>query len=174
MQRSSTGLLKFVTEPYPSTGVSVRFAVVELPEETVAFMGTYDWPGNIRELENFVRRLVVLGDPRRAHQELLGRVSNRSSQATSTGPTQRDMSAVSPTVAAPALPPALADVFDLKAIARRAARDAERKALVEVLERVRWNRTAAARILRVSYKTLLSKLTECGIVPPKIRAVKPE
>jgi len=147
---------------------------VELPEETVAFMGTYDWPGNIRELENFVRRLVVLGDPRRAHQELLGRVSNRASQATSTGPTQRDASAVSPTVTAPALPPALADIFDLKAIARRAARDAERKALLEVLERVRWNRTAASRILRVSYKTLLSKLTECGIVPPKTRAPKPE
>jgi DNA-binding NtrC family response regulator len=61
----------------------------------------------------------------------------------------------------------LAGTFDLKAIARRAARDAERQALTEVLERVRWNRTAAARILKVSYKTLLSKLTECGIVPPK-------
>ncbi len=58
-------------------------------------------------------------------------------------------------------------MFDLKAIARRAAREAERRALAEVLERVRWNRTAAARILKVSYKTLLSKLAECGLVPPK-------
>jgi DNA-binding NtrC family response regulator len=66
----------------------------------------------------------------------------------------------------------LAVLFDLKAIARRAARDAERTALLEVLERVRWNRTAAARILKVSYKTLLSKLTECGIVPPKARPPK--
>jgi len=62
----------------------------------------------------------------------------------------------------------LAGLFDLKAIARRAARDAERKALAEVLERVRWNRTVAARILKVSYKTLLSKLTECGLTPPKV------
>jgi DNA-binding NtrC family response regulator len=62
---------------------------------------------------------------------------------------------------------ALAGVFDLKAIARRAAREAERRALAEVLERVRWNRTMAARILKVSYKTLLSKLTECGLTPPK-------
>ena len=57
----------------------------------------------------------------------------------------------------------------LKAIARRAARDAERAALLEVLERVRWNRTAAAQVLKVSYKTLLSKLTECGIPPARSR-----
>ena len=55
------------------------------------------------------------------------------------------------------------DVADVQA----AAREAERRALAEVLERVRWNRTAAARILKVSYKTLLSKLAECGLVPPK-------
>ena len=55
----------------------------------------------------------------------------------------------------------------LKDIARRAARDAERAALLEVLERVRWNRTEAARVLKVSYKTLLSKLAECGIPPAR-------
>ena len=59
----------------------------------------------------------------------------------------------------------------LKDIARRAARDAERAALLEVLERVRWNRTEAARVLKVSYKTLLSKLTECGIPPARSKGV---
>ena len=34
---------------------------------------------------------------------------------------------------------------------------------MEVLERVRWNRTQAARILQVSYKTLLNKMLECGL-----------
>ena len=47
---------------------------VSLPPETVALMGTYPWPGNIRELENFIRRLVVLGDPQRAHRDLLDRL----------------------------------------------------------------------------------------------------
>ena len=142
---------------------------VDLPVETVTFMGTYDWPGNVRELENFVRRLVVLGDPRRAHQELMGRL--------------RTLSRPPPDAPTPPIPPAgsralpdsavastsLNGVFDLKAIARRAAREAERKALLEVLDRVRWNRTAAARILKVSYKTLLSKLIECDIVQPRTR-----
>jgi DNA-binding NtrC family response regulator len=48
-------------------------------------------------------------------------------------------------------------------IARRAAREAERQAIAEVLEQVRWNRTEAARIFQVSYKTLLSKMVECGL-----------
>ncbi len=66
--------------------------------------------------------------------------------------------------------PALADLLDLKAIARRAAREAEKKALLQVLERVRWNRAEAARVLKVSYKTLLSKLTECGVPPRRSRS----
>ena len=54
----------------------------------------------------------------------------------------------------------------LREVGRRGAREAERKALLEVLDRVRWNRAAAARILKVSYKTLLAKISECGLTPP--------
>ncbi len=137
----------------------------ELPAETVTLMGDYAWPGNVRELENFVRRLVVLGDPRRAHRELLARIQTSSADPAPAPATPDPGRAGSP--AAAATDQSLAGLFDLKAIARRAARDAERKALAEVLERVRWNRTVAARILKVSYKTLLNKLTECGLTPPK-------
>jgi len=55
---------------------------------------------------------------------------------------------------------------DLKEIGRRAAREAEYNALLEVLERVHWNRAEAARIFKVSYKTLLTKIAECGLTPP--------
>jgi len=54
----------------------------------------------------------------------------------------------------------------LRDIARRGARDAERKALAEVLAQVHWNRAEASRILKVSYKTLLNKICECGLTPP--------
>jgi two-component system, NtrC family, response regulator AtoC len=138
---------------------------VSLPPETLALMGTYPWPGNVRELENFIRRLVVLGDSERAHRDLLDRIkaAGASRRPAPAAPSPSTGPAASSLVSAGVL----AGTFDLKAIARRAARDAERQALTEVLERVRWNRTAAARILKVSYKTLLSKLTECGIVPPR-------
>ncbi|HVQ15369.1 MAG TPA: helix-turn-helix domain-containing protein [Vicinamibacterales bacterium] len=49
---------------------------------------------------------------------------------------------------------------------RRGAREAERKAPLEVLDRVSWNRTEAPRILKVSYKTLLKKISDCGLTPP--------
>ena len=137
----------------------------DLLPETVAQMTAYPWPGNVRELENFVRRLVVLEDPHRAHRELVARIERSGAS--------RELAAPAPSRPADAASlrtafgGALNDQFDLKAIARRAAREVERTALIEVLERVRWNRTVAARILKVSYKTLLTKLTECGIVPPK-------
>ena len=57
----------------------------------------------------------------------------------------------------------------LREIARRGARDAERTALAEVLKQVHWNRAEASRILKVSYKTLLTKIAECGLTPPPHR-----
>ena len=54
----------------------------------------------------------------------------------------------------------------LREIGRRGAREARREAILEVLEHVSWNRAEAARILKVGYKTLLTKISECGLTPP--------
>jgi len=54
----------------------------------------------------------------------------------------------------------------LKDIARQAARDAERAAITEVLERVHWNRAKAARLLQISYKAMLYKIVDCGLAKP--------
>jgi transcriptional regulator with GAF, ATPase, and Fis domain len=129
-----------------------------LPPDLVLLMERYHWPGNVRELENFVRRLVVLGNPDRAREDLASRVDAARRRGVPEGPAAPESR---PLLSPPGLGPGL----DLKEIARHAAREAERRALLEVLEAVRWNRAAAARILKVSYKTLLSKLTECGITP---------
>jgi len=120
--------------------------VVSLPAESVTLFGDYDWPGNIRELENVVRRLVVLGSVPEAQANILRPL--RGTQPNPPEPKPREEA-----------------ILGLREIARRAAREAERKALGEVLERVHWNRAAAARVLKVSYKTLLSKITECGLAP---------
>src|SRR5262249_47760114 len=111
------------------------------------------WPGNVRELENTIRRLVVLQNPGLIAEELVHRIRATGRRY---GVSPRSEGAL-------ASPPAPDELGGLKAIARAAARDAERRALIEVLERVRWNRAEAARILKVSYKTLLNKLAECGI-----------
>jgi transcriptional regulator with GAF, ATPase, and Fis domain len=134
---------------------------VTLPSDLVVLMGEYHWPGNVRELENFVLRLVVVGDCERARKELASRTATARQRGLLDAPASRE--GTGPPFLGPAESAPAEESLDLKAIARRAARGAERKAILEVLERVRWNRAAAARILKVSYKTLLSKLTECGI-----------
>jgi len=123
--------------------------------ETLALIANCPWPGNVRELENFVHRFVVLGNAQRSQQELDAALR----------PSRRPDPLVAPAPSlAPAPSPATADLTrGLRAIARSAAREAEGKALREVLDRVHWNRGEAARILKVSYKTLLSKIAECHL-----------
>jgi two-component system response regulator AtoC len=106
------------------------------------------WPGNIRELENAVKRAVVLGRVEFAPP------------AASTAAAWPTTSGTAPAAAAPNA------ATGLKEIARRAARDAERMVIAETLERVHWNRAKAARILQISYKALLYKIVDCGLTSP--------
>ena len=122
----------------------------QLMPETLARLTEYTWLGNVRELENVIRRLVVLGDGEQAIEALVTRGRNGHNGHF------------------PAPQPAVVE-GGLKEVGRRGAREAERKALLEVLDRVSWNRAEAARILRVSYKTLLKKISECGLTPPHRR-----
>src|SRR2546429_6884223 len=118
----------------------------QLLPETLARLREYPWSGNVRELENAIRRLVVLSDGEQAIEALVDRRLHTPVEA-----------------------PRPLITESLREIARRGAREAERKALAEVLERVRWNRAEAARTLKVSYKTLLNKIAECRLKPPAPR-----
>jgi two-component system response regulator AtoC len=122
-----------------------------LSPEIVARLMDCTWSGNVRELENVIRRFVVLSDDERT----IGALRTHGAH----GLVHTPVMALRPVV-----------IESLREIARRGARDAERKALAEVLERVAWNRAEAARILKVSYKTLLNKISECGLTPPSHRA----
>jgi transcriptional regulator with GAF, ATPase, and Fis domain len=121
----------------------------QLMPEMLARLTEHSWPGNVRELENVIRRLVVLGDAEQAIEALVTRRR---------GGDNGHCAAPRPTVA-----------DGLREIGRRGARDAERSALVDVLDRVRWNRAQAARILKVSYKTLHAKISAYGLTPPPRR-----
>jgi two-component system response regulator AtoC len=117
----------------------------QLAPETLTRLMEHTWSGNVRELENVIRRMVVLADGEQSFEAQFAR--------------GRSTGAVHPQ-------PSLSVTESLREIARRGAREAERHALAEVLDRVRWNRAEAARILMVSYKTLLNRIAECGLMPP--------
>jgi two-component system response regulator AtoC len=120
----------------------------QLSSETMVRLMEHPWSGNVRELENIIRRMVVLADGEQAFEAIV-----RQSQKGPAG--------------SPRPSPLLTE--SLREIARRGAREAERKALVEVLDRVQWNRAEASRSLRVSYKTLLNKIAEYELTPPAPR-----
>ena len=160
-----------------------------ISEELRQLFATYDWPGNIRELENMIKRVVILQD-----EQLVVREIQRNMQRAAAAPAVVAVGAPVAAVAAaaagalpgglpigtPAFPPAPdAEVSEeiaaeeaepaeegggsLAAVAKAASMKAERAAIEQTLRQVHWNRRKAAQILGVSYKTLLNKIKECGI-----------
>jgi len=101
------------------------------------------YPGNIRELENSVKRMIVLGD----NSLMKGRV-----------PTAPESNG--DTAAVPAVKPGS---VSLKTVARKAALAAEREAILRALEQTRWNRLQAAKLLNISYRALLYKIKDAGL-----------
>ena len=137
------------------------------PELSQQFL-TYDWPGNVRQLENLIKRMVVLGTEAGIARELLQPVM--SAPRPLAVPAPRAVAPPPPTVdvvddqAEPARAvPAGATSVSLKDIARTAAREAERELILRMLTRTRWNRKEAAENLGISYKALLYKIKENGL-----------
>jgi len=117
----------------------------------------YAWPGNVRELENMVKRIVVLQNEDVIADEIFGSGGSLRAPGTAKG---------SPAAVEEMVDAELeqgGETLALREIGRRAARDAEREALRRVLYQTNWNRKKAAKILEVSYKTLLQKIKECGL-----------
>ena len=114
----------------------------------------YRWPGNVRELENLVKRMVVLGSEEAVIHEVRSRSARGARPAlelSSRSELERFMNGE-------------VERVSLKRIARDAARAAERRLIAKVLQRTRWNRKEAAEILQISYKALLYKMRDSGLV----------
>ncbi len=132
----------------------------------VSRMMEYSWPGNIRELENLVKRYVIVGNESQIIRELSTHKPLISSTTGSAHPVWEPKGNGAPPKNEDALlsagdpSPATADSgsLSLLEIGRRAAMEAERGAIERVLNETRWNRRQAAKILKVSYKALLNKM----------------
>jgi len=127
-----------VAERYACPLLAVSPRLVEACEN-------YSWPGNIRELENFVKRYLVLGDENAAIAELERGTTQKRSPA--------DVARVEP------------QNPDLKQMVKTLKNDAEMEAIANALEENGWNRKHAASMLNISYKALLYKIRQYDIRP---------
>jgi two-component system, NtrC family, response regulator AtoC len=128
-------------------------------------MTQYHWPGNVRELQNVLKRMLVLGECEKIIDELFS----------GSGKQQPDIPATNYENRADAIKSLLdmggkealdGDSFSLKAAKKKAVDRVEKEIISYVLTKTDWNRSKASRILKVSYKTLLNKITELNINPP--------
>src|SRR6202158_4910657 len=108
----------------------------------------HSWPGNLRELNNFLKRYLILGDEKLAVTELL--------------PKNDGTGGVSGEVSARGMEPG-----GLKSLARTAKDEAEAQAITQALEQTNSTRKQAAAILQISYKALLYKIRQYGIAEAK-------
>ena len=113
----------------------------------------HSYPGNVRELENVIKRMIVLSDAD------LVRTAFPSQRAPDKANGAREVPQPSG--------------VRLKDIVRKAAQRAEREEILKMLEQTRWNRARAARLLNISYRSLLYKMKDAGLdrLPPTVGTI---
>jgi transcriptional regulator with PAS, ATPase and Fis domain len=134
-------------------------------KKTIDKLTAYNWPGNVRELQNVLKRLMILGSSEDSLDEML------------IGDEARPQAADLPASAGQLLSPIDLLEFDtnppdlsslsLKKIKKEAIFRVEKEIISYVLEKTGWNRSKATKILNISYKTLLYKIKNLEIEPPK-------
>jgi two-component system response regulator AtoC len=115
----------------------------------------YSWPGNIRELENFVRRYLIIRDDAQALRQL-----QQEAPAVSSGTLQIVHRSDNVAESQPG---------DLKQKVRRLKEGAEKTAITRALAMTGGNRTEAARLLHISVRALQYKIRNFGVDYPGVR-----
>lgn len=115
--------------------------------ELMEMLKGYGWPGNIRQLENLMKRFVILGDEEAVTSELIS----------------RSIDCFDPLVPSDGR-------IHLKKATREAVRQLERRIIIKVLQTHNWNRKKAAKAMSISYRALLYKIQEAGIISSRMKA----
>lgn len=126
--------------------VAVKYECEPLPLSPALMQAltSYAWPGNLRELENTIKRYLVLADEQAIIDEL------------------------NPWQPSPLMPAGDGSENErsLKDLVRNLKGGAEAAAISQSLEGSGWNRKAAANELQISYKALLYKIKQYNLTPP--------
>jgi two-component system response regulator AtoC len=109
--------------------------------ELLSYLQNLAWPGNLRELSNCIARYIVIGPE--------GLVEREPARKRMNTDIQRDR---------------LQEPVPLKKIAKEAIREMERNAIIEALRANHWNRRKAAQQLQISYRALIYKIRDAGLI----------
>ncbi|HZO99717.1 MAG TPA: sigma-54 dependent transcriptional regulator [Terriglobia bacterium] len=120
-----------------------------LSSQLMQMLLAYDWPGNVRQLENMVKRFVILGSEEALSSELISRSQSSLSSVKSDDGT-----------------------MPLKKLTQEAVGELERRVILKALQANHWNRKLAARDLKISYRALLYKIKQAGL-PSKRKPSQP-
>ena len=115
---------------------------VPLSRNAIRLMQKYDWPGNIRQLDNLIRSYVLMG----SEESLIAELVEEHKPAT-TATADVDVS----------------QPISLKVVTRQATHELERQIILKVLKANNWNRQKTAKWLKISYRSLLYKLNDVGV-----------
>lgn len=154
-------LIDFYLEQYVS---QLGSANIERPSSAVIErLKQYHWPGNVRELQNVLKRMLVLGDCGKIVEELFEGTGQKPASQVSISMGRSFTGGVQSFLDLGNKDLIENNSFSLKAAKKKAVDKVEKEIIAYVLEKTDWNRSKAAKILKVSYKTLLNKITELKI-----------
>jgi len=120
-----------------------------IPSTLMDMLQRYNWPGNIRQLENLMKRYVILGNEEAIMSELVSQNGN----------------CFDPIIPSDGR-------ISLKQATRDAVRELERRIIVKVLQTHNWNRKKAAKAMSISYRALLYKIQDTGIISNRLTAAE--
>jgi len=120
-----------------------------LSAETIDLFKKYNWPGNIRELENMIKRIILFGERVSTRSLIPSQNNDEIDPSYHDGFTQNGTKGL--------------DFLNLKKVRREATESAEKELMQKTLNETHWNRKEAARLLQVSYKALLYKIQKYNL-----------
>jgi len=135
-----------------------------ITKEALEILLTYNWPGNVRELKNVIRRAVLLAVDIVEPKHLLIKTQEQKQESS---PAAGQMASAADQKADQAIPPDL-DVnngngLSLRDMVAKCVENVEKKLITEVLKRTGGNKSQAAKILKIDYKTMHYKVKNYGI-----------
>lgn len=133
-----------------------------IPDQVYEMMISYSWPGNIRELENIIRRAIAISDWDFVIEELSRKETESDTEPEEVINEDPDLPGLSGEQLSRLF---RENDFSLKKISKNYLSLAEREIIIKTLRDTHWNRKKAAQLLDVSYKTLINRIDELKLKP---------